>query len=1019
MVPVELRLSNFMSYGPEAPVLDFEQFHVACLSGGNGQGKSALLDAITWALWGEARKSSDSRKPDDELIRLGARRMKVELVFDVEGRRYRVARAYTRSASGKTSKPELELHVHDEAAGAFRPLTAGAVRDTQNRLNALLGLDYDTFINSAFLLQGRSDEFTKKKPSERKQILGRILNLERYDRLAELAREREREAQARLHLAEQAMGRLRESLAREAEWQAALDEAEAASRAEEARLAAHRADEQQARDALTTLDGLRQQAEGLRRAQQATREQAAQFEQDVATLTQRLGEAAHLLGQRAQIERDFERHLALQAERNALDQQRDLHRGVEIQIEQKERERHNKQAALQKELHEASTTLQLKNDRLQAYAAQLAEEPSLRRRLEKAREAEERLKTLEGVLAERRRLEARAEAMRRAVATQRDRLQGEVDMLAKELPSEREALGRREDLMAQQKRLQADLDLYDKTRQEADEVREKGLAVNAQIESLTARLNTLAVQREERLKSLARIQTVEVDTCPTCGTDLTPEHRAHVAETYQREIDQLQRSLDEMERERKRLFEERDSLRRAYAPLGETLKQHAEAAARLAALRQRLSLYDAAAQRLAERAERLEALRRRLAGDDYAHEERAGLAEAEEALRALPLDETELMQARIDAAERPRLAATIIELEQVRGAHDVLQQEVARLTEQEHALRADLTEGRSLRSLLDDIERLRAELAGIGFKSERLDEVKRQLKDLEAAPQRYQALANAAENKTRWEASRAQAEARLAQCSATLADQQAQLDAFEVRLRDRPALEARYAEAVAARQGVEACLHTLRTRLGALQAQLEQVARDKASLKAEQEVVREAEAERHLYGHLRTAFGRNGIPSLIIEQTLPEIEDRANDLLERLTEGRMHVRFDTIKDMKTGGTKETLDIIITDEQGAPRAYEMFSGGEAFRVNFALRIALAQILAERSGVQIRTLVVDEGFGTQDVQGVQSMVEAIQAIQHDFDKIMVITHLDQLKEAFPVRIEVEKDPVHGSRFEVLGV
>ena len=141
--------------------------------------------------------------------------------------------------------------------------------------------------------------------------------------------------------------------------------------------------------------------------------------------------------------------------------------------------------------------------------------------------------------------------------------------------------------------------------------------------------------------------------------------------------------------------------------------------------------------------------------------------------------------------------------------------------------------------------------------------------------------------------------------------------------------------------------------------------------------------------------------------------------MERLTDGKMHVRLETLKDKKAGGTMETLEIIITDELGVPRAYETFSGGEAFRVNFALRIALAQLLAERSGVRVRTLVIDEGFGTQDTQGIEGLVEAIQVIKEDFDKIVVITHMDQIKEAFPVRIEVEKDPVDGSTFELMGV
>jgi exonuclease SbcC len=92
MVPVQLELQNFLSYGTEAPPLDFSRFDVACLSGKNGQGKSALLDAMTWAVWGEARKSSGKRKPDDELIRIGTRHMEVTFVFKLEGERYRVNR---------------------------------------------------------------------------------------------------------------------------------------------------------------------------------------------------------------------------------------------------------------------------------------------------------------------------------------------------------------------------------------------------------------------------------------------------------------------------------------------------------------------------------------------------------------------------------------------------------------------------------------------------------------------------------------------------------------------------------------------------------------------------------------------------------------------------------------------------------------------------------------------------------------------------------------------------------------
>ena len=159
---------------------------------------------------------------------------------------------------------------------------------------------------------------------------------------------------------------------------------------------------------------------------------------------------------------------------------------------------------------------------------------------------------------------------------------------------------------------------------------------------------------------------------------------------------------------------------------------------------------------------------------------------------------------------------------------------------------------------------------------------------------------------------------------------------------------------------------------------------------------------------LERAFGKDGVPALLIEQALPQIETKANDLLDRLSDGRMSIRFATqaeYKDKKRDDLKETLDIQISDGAGL-RDYEMFSGGERFRVDFAIRLALSEVLAQRKGARLQTLVIDEGFGSQDTQGRQRLIEAINTVRGDFAKILVITHLDELKDAFPTRIEVEK-------------
>jgi exonuclease SbcC len=172
--------------------------------------------------------------------------------------------------------------------------------------------------------------------------------------------------------------------------------------------------------------------------------------------------------------------------------------------------------------------------------------------------------------------------------------------------------------------------------------------------------------------------------------------------------------------------------------------------------------------------------------------------------------------------------------------------------------------------------------------------------------------------------------------------------------------------------------------------------------------------ERQIYQDLSLAFGKKGLQAMLIEAAIPELEDEANALLGLMSDGRMRVTFETQRAARSGDTVETLDINISDELGT-RAYEMYSGGEAFRVNFAIRIALSKLLARRAGAKLQLLVIDEGFGSQDEQGRERLVEAIKAIQHQFEKILVITHLDDLKDLFPVRIEVVKTAA-GSVIEV---
>ncbi len=176
MIPIHLSLAGFLSY--QDPVeIDFRTFDIACISGPNGAGKSSLLDAITWALFGQARKR------DDSLINSHSDTAEVILTFDYEGNRYRIVRAKTR---GKAMILEFQIRQGpqvsaEDGAETWKSLTEHTLRDTQAQIENTLRLDYETFINAAFFLQGKADQFTQQRPGDRKRILSSILGLEIWD----------------------------------------------------------------------------------------------------------------------------------------------------------------------------------------------------------------------------------------------------------------------------------------------------------------------------------------------------------------------------------------------------------------------------------------------------------------------------------------------------------------------------------------------------------------------------------------------------------------------------------------------------------------------------------------------------------------------------------------------------------------------------------------------------------------------------------------------------------------------
>ncbi len=407
-------------------------------------------------------------------------------------------------------------------------------------------------------------------------------------------------------------------------------------------------------------------------------------------------------------------------------------------------------------------------------------------------------------------------------------------------------------------------------------------------------------------------------------------------------------SPETRENVRNRYQEEIDALREAYRAKQAQIKQWED---RLRALRSELSQADIALQELTAWQKQETTLEQALAQAKQAADELVDLRKQ--------LAEVEERWARQDFAqeERLKLAGIYRQIEAQsydRAAHEALQARLEALKNFEKLkTRLDLARA--------DVEEERAAVARYQKQMMRYQE------NMEEQRQRLEALEKELE-----EANTVHKQ---------LEEQQEIVDSLRAREQ-----EARLRLGVA-RQRLDACLDLAKTR--------------------EEIRAREAQArqEQGIYEELAQAFSKKGIQAAIIEEVLPELEEEANRLLTRMTDNRLHVRFETQRETKKGDTIETLEIKIADELGT-RNYENYSGGEQFRVNFAIRVALSKLLARRSGASLQTLIIDEGFGSQDAQGQERLIEAINSICDDFEMVLAITHIQELKDAFPVHIEVTK-------------
>ena len=860
MIPVKLALKNFLSYGEDVPSLDFTQFHIACLSGNNGQGKSALLDALTWAVWGEGRKASQEKKADSSLLRIGRKDMQVEFIFDLEGDRYRIIRNY--SIAQKSSRSGLEFQVFNQEDSEYISLTCPTTRETQEKITKTLRIDYKTFINSAFILQGRIDEFSRKSARERKEILSEILGLSRYDELANLAKSHLREINNIITIKESRLEYIYQETANLDFYKEKIEELSESCKSILRKIKTEEVKVGKLKEEINILKHKSEQYTELESRIEQYRQEMVRGQKQIELRKKDITDCQEIISQKEKILADYKNYQKFNIENNEFSQKIQRIRKIE-----------GEKVFTQRKIESERVDLEVE-----------------------ARNKQDRYKDLK---------------MKTELGTKNRIKLLELEKKMKEIK-----------LLEEQR----------------EEIRQKGSELNVEMNSIKSQIERLEKDYKNNQEKLRLLRDNPEGECPLCEAKLNAERKSKIKDKINREINLNLEPIKKLKKEAEESDKQKNRLAEKWREVNQSLKDKDIWQQDLSKAHFEYEESQQAAKLMVGLQEEIKKLEKIIQEKDYAPEEQKRLKEFEGQIKKIDYDETRHHQ----------LSRKIEEL-----SNSPL--EKAKLEEAEKKID-------SLREGLNEL-------------SENYQQKELNLKDLEKKKEK-----------------------------------------IIVELKELPFLKEKLVQEEQILNSDQTFKDKILEERGGYQSKFDQCLKLGKEKKEIGKELEKNKREQNIYEKLIVAFGKNGIQALIIENALPEIEEEANNLLAKLTNNGTQISIESLRDLKSGGIKETLDIKISDELGM-RDYELYSGGEAFRIDFSLRIALSKLLTRRAGTKLRTLVMDEGFGTQDEEGIDNLVQAIQSISEDFDKILVITHLESLKDAFPVRIEVTKLPEIGSRFEII--
>jgi exonuclease SbcC len=972
MRPLRLAIEGFTAFR-DLQEIDFEPLDLFVITGPTGAGKTSILDAMVFALYGQVPRLGGKQGTSD-LVSLGTVQARVLFEFSLAGRgRYRVARRLKRGTAQTATLERL-----DEGAWVSTS-ERGGVRECDRVLNELLGLDYDSFCKAVVLPQGEFHRFLKGDPNERRQVLVSLLGVSYFQRMGAIARERQSDLTSKVERTEEILTEqyaeataehvqeMHAASATAAEHYTALAASVAKGEERSSEAAEH---DRRAETVRVRVEELETLALAARAKVDACNEAETVKTEAAAALT---GAAADLKASRLDATAAETALKTLQAEFGTA-----------------------------QKIAEAATAAEtLNNAGLEEQSAQI-----------KLEDAEREQASATQARGDARRDEARAEPrFQKALAAEKERTLA-LDEITKRTQKLEQLLtdARREDKQLQD------------AREQLTTARTVAEGAHAQAQKLRAILKEAVAHVEQHRRANAVAELADGlatgDACPICGVSLTApivvatdladslttgrsnEQKARsAAETSAENAARAAASVEAAEKQQRNCEQRQSETLDGYKDLAAMGGASSKAEAAATAAAEQLAASQATRETL--QSERDRAHDRHLtAGGELARCEgvtdaaRGALAEVRKRKTAAAKTVTKHFggDAPDDAAEqiaeqRARLLTATQTMEAVRA-------EMERVSEkQETARTAVAVAERQLTDLDIELTRLRTKAEAAAAGTAEL------LTGRDAPP----ALPDVG-------GTRDVATAELASWCDAVGEVLSGARAAAVEARDvaQQQLIMIAAEREIAAPTAERALTLLRTG--------EQAARDAATKaqSAAEEGERRAGERRDMearikdereqvtiLGDLALELRSDRFGDYIITETLDLLAIHASEELLRISGERYSL-------VSVDGDFRVVDHANADEQ---RSVKTLSGGETFLASLALALALSQhvgdLATEGLGAKLEAVFIDEGFDTLDPETLDVVIDALERLRADDLVVGVISHVPELAERVRTGLEVQKE------------